>query len=69
MLLAITIGQELSMMPYTSQHATPNEKMLYMPSDIPLKSFVLMLCNTCGIKAKVVQNAASIPMISDMIKE
>ena len=54
MLLAIINGQDCSNTPYSSHSATPSVNALYMPSEIPLTSRVLKLCQACGMKLAVV---------------
>jgi hypothetical protein len=41
----------------------PNVNKEYIDNEIPLVSFVLMVCKACGRKERVVQKAAIKPMM------
>ena len=61
--LATITGTSLTSTPYNNHKKTPVVKMAYMPKDRSLVCLVFMILIACGKKAKVVQVAASNPMM------
>ena len=50
-------------MPNTNHNIVPNVNNEYIDREMPLVSFVLMVCSACGRKERVVQNAAIKPIM------